>query len=439
MTKRPLMSLLLLAVAVLLVQPYDGWAAQGGNEQEKQKTRRTPAISEAVYKKLAKVQEFMDAKDYDGALAELANIEQRIKRYNGYEKAQVYNMLAFAWYSKENSQKAIHYYQKILEQGDDIPLAMEQQTTYALAQLYFVEEQYQKSVDFMRRWFQIAENPGPQPYIFLAQVYYSMKQYEKGIEPVRTAMDIARQRGEPVKEDWWLLLRVLYYELERWDKVMEVLEVLVRDFPKKEYWVQLSGVYGQEGYEDKQLGALLAAYYQGYLDRGRELMNLAGLLLQAEDPMLAAKVMQYGFDNDLIEKDDKNVQQLAQAYHLAQEVEKAIPYYEEAGKLAEHGRILQRLASVYLDTDQYRKCAEAAKDAIDKGGLRNEGDAWILKGMCEYNLDRLTAASRSFREARRIARRDKDRATANNASNWLKFLARETKRREQIAAAAKGV
>ncbi len=403
--------------------------------EEEQKTRRTPAISEVVYKKLAEVQEFMDAKDYDGALSALAAIEDRIKRYNGYERAQIFNMYAFAWYSKDNTPKAIEYYEKILQQGEDIPLAMELQTMYSLAQLYFVEGDYKRSVEYMQRWFPIAQNPGPQPYIFLAQIYYSMQEYEKGIEPIQRAMDVARERGEPVKEDWWLLLRVMYYELERWDKVQEILEILVRDFPKKEYWVQLSGVYGQEGYENRQLGALMAAYYQGYLDQGRELMNLAGLLLQSEAPYLAAEVMQYGFDNKMIEEDDKNVQQLAQAYHMAQEVEKAIPLYERAGALADNGRILNRLASVYLDTERYADCVKAAEGAIEKGGLRNVGDAYIVKGMCEYNLDRLADATKSFREARRIGRRDNDKSTVSNAANWLAFIDNESKRRAQLAAA----
>lgn len=48
---------------------------------------------------------------------------------------------------------------------------------------------------------------------------------------------------------------------------------MVRWYNKPEYWVQLAGVYGQLGEEAKQLAMLEAAYQQGFLVKGTDLLN----------------------------------------------------------------------------------------------------------------------------------------------------------------------
>ena len=95
-------------------------------------------------------------------------------------------------------------------------------------------------------------------------------------------MAIANERGKEIKESWWLLLRVAYYEQGNIPKVVEILEVLVVNWPKKEYWTMLSGMYGELNKDKRQLAAYEAAYDQGLLTRSAEIVTLAQLLMQAE-------------------------------------------------------------------------------------------------------------------------------------------------------------
>ena len=81
--------------------------------------------------------------------------------------------------------------------------------------------------------------------------YAEIEEAIKGIEA-----DAANLAKGPTRENWWLLLRAAYFELEQMDKVKEVLERLVIEWSKKEYWTQLSAFYGQ----DKQEKAQMAAY-----------------------------------------------------------------------------------------------------------------------------------------------------------------------------------
>ena len=47
------------------------------DEEKPQKTRRVPSMSEATFKKLSEAQEFIDAKDLQGALAVLDGMMDR--------------------------------------------------------------------------------------------------------------------------------------------------------------------------------------------------------------------------------------------------------------------------------------------------------------------------------------------------------------------------
>ena len=53
----------------------------------------------------------------------------------------------------------------------------------------------------MERWIAKAENPGPEPRIFMGQVYYQKKDYPKAIVQVQAGIDIAQERGTPVKSN----------------------------------------------------------------------------------------------------------------------------------------------------------------------------------------------------------------------------------------------
>ena len=178
----------------------------------------------------------------------------------------------------------------------------------------------------------------------------------------------------------------------------------MRDFPKREYWVQLAQVYGQEGYEDKQVYTYEAAHVLGYLDRESDMRNYAGLLMQSTVPYRAAKWLQEAMDEGIVEDTSRNLQALGQAYQMAQEVDSAIPVFENAGTKSEDGEIFARLATLYLEKDEFVKCNEAAESALDKGGLRKPYSTQVIHGMCLFNRDRLTQARGVFVSARAKAR-----------------------------------
>ena len=421
---------------LLLVLAVAGWCivspthAQEGEKQQ-QETKRTGSMSEKTYKKLAEAQELADAEDYRGARRVLDDLKESPK-LSPYELAQLYNFYGFIYYAEENYQQSIKSYETVLAQPE-IPQGLRDQTLYTLAQLYFTTENWQKAIDLVNQWLASAQNPGPEPYILLGSAYYSLERWKDMIQPIETAMRVARERDTKVKEQWYLLLRAAYYEMENYQEVKDILEILVVNWPKKEYWTQLSAMYGELKSERKQLAAYESAYDQDLLTRSAELVQLAQLFLQSQVPYKASRVLEKGFEAGTIEKKADNYRLLANALQLAAEDRKAIPALKTAAGMAGDGQLFVRLANSYLNVSEYDACIESARKGLDKGGLRREDNAYIVLGMCLFEKDQYEQAKKAFRSAAR------DKRSAKTAGQWIQFIEREQERERQLEQSLKRV
>lgn len=418
----------ILGLSVLLggQVTYSVASAQDSAAPER-KTRKTPAMREKIYKQLSEAQVAAEAENYQDAVNKLNNLSKDTS-LNSYEKAQMYNFYAFIYYSQERYRDAVRAYENVLAQPD-LPEAMENGTLYSLAQLYFQIEDYKKSISLMERWFRVANNPGPEPYVIVAQAHYQLKEYRKALPNIETAMRIAREQGKSVKENWLLLQRLFYYELEDYPKSEQVLKELVRLFPKKIYYTQLSAVYHELNDEAKQLAALELAHYQGMLTQGREILNLAQLYVANGVPYRGAKLLQEAVDAKQVDATLSNLRLLSQAWYMAGEDIKAIPPLQRAAQISDDGELYVRLAQSYLNLDRHAEAAEALRAAINKGSVRRPGDANIMLGMSLYELDKLDQARSAFRAA---ANYDTNERTARQ---WIDHIGKEEVRRAEIAKA----
>ena len=203
----------------------------------------------------------------------------------------------------------------------------------------------------------------------------------------------------PTKENWWLLLRAAYFELDNIPKVRYVLERLLIEWSKKEYWTQLAAIYGQDELEEKQISAYATAYQEGFLEKSNEYVQMAQLYLSKEVPHKAAVVLQTGFDESIVEKEVKNWRLLSQAWFLAQEDQMAIIALREAAKLSDDGELDVRLARSLANIADYKSCVDAAQTGIEKGGLKRDDESYITLGMCQFEEDMYEDSKNSFKLA----------------------------------------
>ena len=415
-------------------------------EDEDQDPRRVPNIEPTTWKRLQQAQEFITEEQYaEGVeiLEAMVPREDRRSRYNSNERGQIHNMLGYAYWELGRPDKTMQHFEKVLEQVPEIAEATELQMLFQLSKMYFMQGQDQEQDQLARPWFErslakmgewIEKNndPGPEPYFFIGQIFYQFKDFTSGIRCIETTVQLARDQGISVKEPWWRMLQYMYYEQGNLPKVIEILEILVKDFPKREYWVMLASMYGETGEEDKQLQALEAAHVGGFLNKESDLRAYGALLVQADVPNRATKYLEVAFEEEIMEPVCKNLQLLGQAHQAAHNVADAIEAFEECGGIEPDGKTFDLLASLYLDSDQFANCQTAARRAMELGGLSNPLATEITLGTCEFHLDNLTAARNVFTDVRRKARRERERRFETSSGDWIKFIDSEITRRDEL-------
>ena len=408
-----------------MLAPGDATAqSQRASKDDKTKTKQAQAVSKEVYERIQKAQEMVDEENYASALKALNSLYNPDK-LTEYEQANVLNYLGFIHYNMEDMPQAIATYKKLLAIPSLEP-QMAKGTTFTMAQLLTVEERYREALNTIDKWFVLETNPAPQPYILKAQVHYHLEEYQAMVQPIETAMDVARNRNLPVKEDWWGLLNFAYFQQENYTKVRDIQKILLETWPKKRYWLSLAGAFTELGQDEKLIYAYDAAFTQDMLEKGTEFVTMAQLYLQAEVPYKAAKLLQEKIDSGVVVKNEKNYRLLSQSWMLAMEDAKAIPALKSAAALAKNGEVDARLANSYLNVGEYGECVTSANTAIRKGGLKSPDNIRISLGMCLYNLRRYNESKASFREAAKTPR------SQRTSGQWIRVIDAEIERNRQI-------
>ena len=401
-------------------------SAQAAQEQ---KTKRVPALREKVYSQLARAQKLADDGDVKAGLEALDSINERSSSMNSYEIAMMHNFYGFIYYNQNDLPKAIASFERVVAE-EGIPETLRLSTTFSLAQLAMANSDYDKVIAFLDNWDEINTQPIPEGYYLLrAQTYYQLKDYKQGLDYITKVISLSDDEGKTPKENWLVLQRAMFYSLNQTNKVVEVLERMVKLYDKPEYWVQLSGMYGETGQEKKQLAVIEAAYQQGFLTSRADLRQLAQVYLYNGLAFKAAEVMSKAIDNGIAEKTAKNYAFVAEAMIQAKEDEKSIEYFVKAADLSDHGQYDQRLAEVYVNTEHYEDAADSARKALDKGGLDFESNAFVALGMAQYNLQNFDASILAFEQA------EKHKKSQRLAKQWIKYVKREKVHAETLRTA----
>ena len=423
-----------LSLLVVADQAFDAGfvstaTAQDAPKKERE-TRKTPALRNNIYEKLAEAQVFAEAKQYieaEAVLNDMLDATSKKSKLNRYELANVYNTYAYLRYAVEDYDGALNYYQKVIDQRPEIPLALEINTLYTVAQLYFLQENWKKGIETLNTWMSVTDTPSTNAYVLLANGYFQLKDYDKSLSNIQIAIDREEAAGKLPKEQWYNLARFIHFDRDNFRAALDILEVLITYYPKKQYWVQASHLYGEEKDEARQLAMLEATYEQNLLDRSQDIVLLSQLYLQAEVPFPAARAMEKGLADDIVEKESKNYELAGVAWRQAQEVTKSLPMLEAAASKSEKGELYARLGNVYLDVDKNKEAVEALKRGLDRGGVKRPDQARLALGMAYFNLGDFNAARRAFREAR------KDKRARSYADQWLKYITSEENRLEELA------
>lgn len=409
-------------LSMLLASP--AMAQRAAQDKGERKTKQTVAMSQPVYEALMEIQELVEAEQFADIDELIAKLQEK-KKLSPYEAAQIWNLSGYAYYLQEKYVEAIRSYGKVLQQPE-LPEALQQSTLKTLAQLQFTIEDYPKALETIKRLMAIIAEPAADVYMLLGQAHFQMEDYEAAKEPIKTAITLYREQGRVPRENWLLLLRVIYWELKDFPNMLIVLEDLIAAYPKDTYVLTLAGVYSELGDTKKQLALTEALYEKGYIDGKTHAVNLANLYLLHGIPHKAAVILEKEMATDNVESDVRNLRLLSQAWYSAREDEKAIPPLVKAAAMGDEGELYIRLAQSYINLERWSEASAAAKEGLAKGDLKRQDTANIMYGMALFNQKKLEQARKAFQAA------GKDKRSKRASQQWIKYVDSEIRRRDTL-------
>ena len=410
--------------AVLLAGTVGSAFAQSDRDRDEEKTKETVAMSQQVYEDLSEIQELIEAQDY--ATAERKTVELRGKKnLSDYERAQIWNITAYSYYLQERYADAVKAYDQVLAQPG-LPEALLQSTLKTKAQLMFTQEDYEGALGVIRELIAIIPEPSADVLMIEGQALFQLARYEEALVPIKTAIDMYRNQGQNPKENWLLLLRVIYFEQKDYENMIEVVRELVAYYPKDTNILTLAGIYSELGDTKKQLALTEVLYEKGYLNTASHITNLANLYLLHGLPYKAAVLLEKEMGAQIIESNERNLRLLSQAWYQAREDQKAIPPLERAADISKDGELYVRLAQAHINLENWGDAAAAAREGLRLGGLKRSDQASIMLGMALFNQKRLEQSRRAFEVAQR------DNRSRRAAEQWIAYVDSEIKRRDLL-------
>ena len=380
------------------------------------------ALDEFTWKQLNSIYEEIGEKNYAEANEDLRKMLGRAGK-DDYLAAVLNQALGQVEWSQENYDEALEFLERAVEL-DALPNDTHFGLLYQVAQLYFVNERSDEAQQKLELWFcSVPEQEiTAHAFVLKASIHARRSEFEQAVEAIGTAIAM----DEDPREQWFQLKLAAQYELKRYPAAAETLASMIARWPQKKlYWMQLAQVHFKLGQDEQTLAVLALAYRKQLLDDPSDIRWLSSMYSNASVPYKAAEVLEKGIRDGIVESGKDNWTAVADTWYAAQELDRALLAYEEAGRVSSDGRSDLRLAYILSDLERWAEAREALERALEKGGLKaNErGEAYLLRGLSRFNLGDFEGAGADWVESRRFEN------TSDSARQWLNHL-REERRRE---------
>lgn len=411
---------LALAVSVLVVQlPMSSDVLAADAAKSEKKKRPTQLVGPAVGKKVQKAFELYTVDDIDGALVLLLDIEAK----KPYDKAYVSRFIAVMYATKGgNEKKAIEFLNKAVapdllnevDQGESLKL---------LADLQMQTKAYKDALKNYQAWMTFTGKEDGNTYVKIAQAYYELRRLDKMIAPADKAI---AAYGDKHNQNPYILKVQAYYERKMYKESVGVLETVVQLFPEnKQWWTQLGMFYLLVEDYDKAVQTLNLAYKQGFLEKESEIKTLANLYASTGAPHKGALLLEKHIASGLVQRDDKNISSLANAWHAGQHIGKAAKYYGELAKMTNEAKHYQKQGMLLKQDEQFASAITALNKAISLG-VKDAGRLHMSIAESYFYLEKYKPAYAAIQKAM------KDPKSRKSAKSWMNFI-KDTAQRKKIS------
>ncbi len=387
-------------LAVLVV------VSAGAAEKEKKET-----LTEAVAKQLKPAQDAIAKGDFDAGVT-LAKGGLAAAKSN-YDKETSLRMLTYAAAKKQDFTLYAEYTEQLLEVVPAMPDDERIRDYKALGQINAQNKVYDKALVWIQKWADATKSADA--YTLGSQIFLIQQDYAGAIPWLEK---VVAASPEP-KEETLKLLNVSYYRTNEKVKRQATMETLVAKFPRREYLVDLMGVYEADADPRAMLNLYRLLFDRNEMTRESEYVNYADSALDAGGPAEALRALEQGQKRDVIKfiaATDRNSKMLALAKTQTAEDKKMLPGLEKEARAGKNGEADVKVGLAYLGFGDFDKAIEAIERGLGDervAKVKRVDDAYMTLGIAYLHAGKQDKAIAAFQKAKADKRMDRA------ANTWL--------------------
>ena len=401
--------------------------ALGGATASAAETKKPPQLSEEIIKKLKPAQDACQKNDYDTCIS-LAR-EAVAMAQKPWDKDQSLRILMWGLGKKGDFPA----YADTVEQlyALDTVQDDEKRKTYPnLAKIYYQQKNFEKAEKYGKLWAQL--DPSPEAYSILVAIYYTQQNCPEALAAAEKGVELDKAAGREASEQTLRIQNSCYYKTGNKERRTDVMEELVRRFPKADYFTDLLHLYQEQNLDKRaQLNLYRYGFDKDWISRESEFVEYADQALDAGAPAEALKVIETAIGKGafkIVAETDRNGRLRTNAKQQTAEDRKQIAALDKEARAGKNGEADVKVGMAYLGfanyepdkaTEDYTKAAEAIERGLSPdrvGKVKRVDDAQMMLGIAYKKLGKTDEAKKAFTAAAGDPRMKKA------AAIWLQTL-----------------
>ena len=319
-----------------------------------------------------------------------------------YAQALALQGMASLHYNDGDYKGAISSLQRSLALGV-MPNDTYFQLMYMLAQFQMADEQYQPALDTIAKWRAEGKKETADSYALEGNAEYRLGKYPEAIASINKAKSLT-DKPQPT---WDQILMASYAESGQDEKAAELAKSQLSSNPSDPNALNNAvAVLMQAHKYPEAIQMMEKARAEGKLSKDTQYVNLAKLYLvtgqESADPApnatKAQQVLEEGMSKGVVKPDAETYVLLGQSAEIANNIDKAIGYYNKAQPIATDGEAALRAGRLLLSENKYSQAKGLIQQAIDKG-VKHKGTAYMLLAESERGLKNKPAAIAAMKKA----------------------------------------
>lgn len=391
------LSALMLGAALTLAVPSvdarskkeEASVSKSGREDKK------PESSQKFVKAYGKIADQYEAEDYAGAIEGLDKLAGG--RTSPYEKAKIAQLRGFIHYNQDELPEAIEAFKAAIA-TDALPNSEHFQLKLTLAELYHMNEQFAESIASFDDWTKDADPITGKNWALQAKNYFDQDDFENTL----VFIDKAYATGDAPERAWAQMKANSLLSLERTDDAIAFgRDVLAKAPDDMEFVNFLSALLLDAGKPQDAVTLLEGLRSQGKIAQENLYVNLYVAYRDVERPKDAAGAMREGVEKGVVKKTKDRMMQIGEAYYDGEDLTNALVFFREGAALTtDDGTADLYVGQVLLDEEKPQEARVALTTAIQKGNLKQLGNAYYQLGIAELDSGNEAAAIAAFKKAK---------------------------------------